>query len=180
MAIYGNDFLNEQTRRERRALNLVAMGSLIVVIFDLVPTRISTLGIDFGAHNQRDLIWLLLIFTVVLLALFVVYALADLTRWRDLHARLNKELGDQEENRFLRMQLVQEGVERYVVAGTEEDRLEAGQWITGQALEFARNTIRIRTGRALLAFGWFRALIDFVAPILLGVSAIVVLLVKLA
>ena len=40
------DLLSTETRRRQRNLEIIAVAALLVVLLDLVPTRVSALGIE--------------------------------------------------------------------------------------------------------------------------------------
>jgi hypothetical protein len=50
----GQDFLHEETRKERRNLQIVAVIGLLVVALNLVPNRISAVGVDFGEAKKQS------------------------------------------------------------------------------------------------------------------------------
>lgn len=74
------DPLSETTRKERRALlssNLVAIG---LTAGDLIPSRISALGIEVDAAGQRGILVVLLLVNVYFLIAFMIYGVPEWSR----------------------------------------------------------------------------------------------------
>ncbi|MEZ9517866.1 hypothetical protein AB4359_23565 [Vibrio splendidus] len=74
----------------RKQLLLFSVLSLIVTVVGVMPTKISMLGIEFDASNQRAFLVLLTLGVVYYLVSFVVSMLSDLMSWKVLFT-LNKE-----------------------------------------------------------------------------------------
>jgi hypothetical protein len=55
-----DEFLREETRKQRRNLDIVAVVAGLVVFLNLVPNRISVVGIDFGHTRKHTFLILLL------------------------------------------------------------------------------------------------------------------------
>ena len=77
------DPLSEVTRKERRILLTVDVVLIAVVVGDLVPTQIESLGITVSAFGQVSLLSLLVGIALYLLIGFTIYAFADITAWRE-------------------------------------------------------------------------------------------------
>lgn len=71
------EFLGETARREKRNLLLVSTVGMAVGFGNIVPTKISALGLTVEDVNSNALLWLLFGVHVYLLIAFVVYARAD-------------------------------------------------------------------------------------------------------
>lgn len=81
-AILVSDCLSEVTRKERRSLLGVSTLGIVMTHANLVPTKISALGVEFSQASQSTL---LLIFSFVVgyyLLAFAIYGLADFSVWR--------------------------------------------------------------------------------------------------
>ena len=78
--------LNETTRKARRNLLLASIGAFLVAKVELVPQKISALGVDFGASNQEALVQLLLLVITYFAIAFVVYVVSEISAWRFLLA----------------------------------------------------------------------------------------------
>ena len=74
----------------RKQLLLFSVLSLIVTVVGVMPTKVSMLGIEFDASNQRAFLVLLTLGVVYYLVSFVVSMLSDLMSWKVLFT-LNKE-----------------------------------------------------------------------------------------
>jgi hypothetical protein len=83
-----DEFLREETRKQRRNLDIVAVLAGLVVFLNLVPNRISAVGIDFGHTRKHTFLILLLTFDLWFLIVFAIYAAGDLAR---LHMSLEQE-----------------------------------------------------------------------------------------
>jgi hypothetical protein len=174
----GENFLHEETRRHRRNLDLVAVASLLVVFLDLVPTKISTLGVDLTKTDQRGVLAVLLAFDLAFLARFLIHASSDFVVYRDTSTRASREIEALEAQEFERMGWVDRRLEDYLAADPS-DRAELAHEIKGQPWELARELQRARTLIALRRIGWLRFVSDFVAPVVLGNAAAVALLLEL-
>lgn len=73
-----DEFLREETRKQRRNLDIVAVLAGLVVFLNLVPNRISAVGVDFGETRKQTFLILLLVFDVWFLLVFAIYAASDL------------------------------------------------------------------------------------------------------
>lgn len=76
------DPLSEVTRKERKVLLGVSVLSIFIVGADAIPTKISALGIEFGAMDQQVFLWLLAAVIAYFTTTFVVYASSDYVAWK--------------------------------------------------------------------------------------------------
>jgi hypothetical protein len=76
------DPLSEVTRKKRRLLLGMSILCVAIAETDLLPEKISTLGIDFTPTNKTWLIYIVLAVTAYFLSAFVIYAAADFVAWR--------------------------------------------------------------------------------------------------
>ena len=58
-AILVSDCLSEVTRKERRSLLGISMLGIVITQAELVPTKISALGVEFSQANQAVLLLIL-------------------------------------------------------------------------------------------------------------------------
>ena len=77
-----HDPLSEVTRKERRMLLAVSMVGIILVKMELVPTKISALGIEFAETNQKALLSILALAVIYFIIAFIIYAASDFLAWR--------------------------------------------------------------------------------------------------
>lgn len=76
------DPLNEETRKNRRALLAIASICLAVRFTGSLPRQITALGITFSGTDQQRLIYLALVLQIYFCATFILSALADFVRWK--------------------------------------------------------------------------------------------------
>lgn len=79
--------LSEETRKERWHLLLTSAVSITLVKANIVPTKISALGIDFSPANQRMLLYILIGITIYFLVAFIIYGLTDFWSYRILDSK---------------------------------------------------------------------------------------------
>jgi hypothetical protein len=175
--VLADDFLGEDLRRHRRDLQLVAVASLVVVALDLVPEKISALGVDFKETEQSRLLWTLFALTLAFLALFLFHAWSALSRWCDaFHAGEAEQrvFQDQIPDRqaWIRARLDE-------AHGADPSRLDTlAAEIDGQIVKLSGVRLRARTGQMLSTLGKLRFAVDFLVPTALGIAAAIVLLVR--
>ena len=170
------DLLTPETRRRQRNLEIITVASLLVVWLRLVPTRVSTLGIDLEKQHQHGVLVALMIFVCGFLAAYVVFALSDLaqarTILRESEAESRKLLGDATD----RIEWI-----RTLVNGQRqpEPQHTIESEVIGQMHEMARQAIRKRNATLVMRFGWLPVVLDFVVPMALAGAAIVSLAIRL-
>ncbi|MGZ8379048.1 MAG: hypothetical protein ACXW0Z_17615 [Gemmatirosa sp.] len=76
------DPLTAVTRAERKALLGTSAIGLVVVWTGLVPSKISALGVDFSATDQRALLRALAAIIGYFLVAFLSYSANDIVAWR--------------------------------------------------------------------------------------------------
>ena len=76
------EWLSDRTRRERLALVIASAIGITVVVTDLLPTKISALGIEFSVGNQTAMLKLLAAVIAYLLVSFCIHAFADYVAWK--------------------------------------------------------------------------------------------------
>ena len=76
------DPLSQVTRNERRMLLLISTVGITIAKTGLVPSKISALGIEFGATDQKSLLGIFGLVTFYFLFTFITYAAADFVAWR--------------------------------------------------------------------------------------------------
>ena len=72
------DPLSDATRKERRNLLIVSMAGILVVKMNLVPSRLSTLGIEFASPAQSSFIVLVAVVVFYFIIAFLAYGVSDL------------------------------------------------------------------------------------------------------
>jgi hypothetical protein len=76
------DPLSDVTRKERHYLLGTSLVGIILVMTGLVPSKISGLGVEFQAADQRWLLAVVAGVIVYFLFAFVIYAASDFVAWR--------------------------------------------------------------------------------------------------
>jgi hypothetical protein len=77
-----NALLSELSRKERKYLLMTSAIGVFVSWAGVVPTRISTLGIELNSNEQRAFLLMLAFIIVYFLLAFVVYGFRDFIDWR--------------------------------------------------------------------------------------------------
>lgn len=83
--------LSEITRKERRILLGVSAFGIAVAKTGLVPTKISTLGIEFSQAESSTLLKMLAAVVIYFLVAFLIYAVSDFAAWRARGHALEEE-----------------------------------------------------------------------------------------
>ena len=144
------DPLSEVTRKERRALLLASVLGLVFLKTNIVPTRISALGIEFGRADQATLFSILTLVIGYFTFVFMIYATSDFLAWRlALLASVRNSMVD--------LQRPKKGTSRLV---------------RGQVREH-QTTFRLAAPVSLL-----RALVEFILPVLVGLYTMLGLLTR--
>src|SRR2546428_12023446 len=76
------DPLSSTTRKERKSLLGIGMIAIAIVKIGLVPTKISALGIEFSATDQKHVFHILAAVVIYYLMAFIFYAFSDVIAWR--------------------------------------------------------------------------------------------------
>jgi hypothetical protein len=122
-----SDPLSEVTRKQRRAVLIVALVQFAIVFGDLLPTKITTLGIDLSANNLSRLLLILFGLQAFLLFEFWVYATADLRAWAIEKERIFTESSEEQAAR------------RTNLAPNEgQDEEQFSYWLADKRQEFAK------------------------------------------
>lgn len=161
------DPMSETTRRERRSLLLVSFVGVAMTMTGLIPTQISSLGLEFGVKHPRAVSWLLLFIVFYLLCAFVLYGYADYRSWQarvraartSAIDRLAGEIWEQDKDDF---EIGRTNTQPEATSDEERDAMAA------ERIDRAHRRNR----------GWasVRALFEFVFPTILGGAATVELL----
>lgn len=85
------DPLSKVTRTERRYLLAMSIIGITLVKTGLVPSKISALGIEFGAADQKSMLGIFGLVILYFLVAFIIYAAADFVTWRLSHAAAIRE-----------------------------------------------------------------------------------------
>jgi hypothetical protein len=76
------DPLSDVTRKERSYSLGISLAGIVMVRTDLVPSRITTLGITFQETDRKTLFFLVGLVAAYFLVAFLLYGIADILRQR--------------------------------------------------------------------------------------------------
>jgi hypothetical protein len=97
------DPLQDEARRNRRALLAVASICLAARFTGTFPQQISALGISFSGVHERHIIWVAIVVQIYLAIVFALAALADFTLWRHGLRREVREYFESDQGRNARI-----------------------------------------------------------------------------
>jgi len=141
------DPLSEVTRKERRTLLGVSAIGVAMVKANLIPQKISALGIDFQQINQTLLLSSVAFLILYFLIAFLIYATSDFLTWRIAYQKVVEELAKSKE----------ENMDRYA---------------NNQAYQsFEQRLIDSSVGPVSI----LRALFEFIFPIIIAIYAATIL-----
>ncbi len=138
-----SDYLSEPTRKARRGLLLSSGISILLIKGQLVPTKISTLGLSIDQIQKETILQSLIAITVYYFVKFYIYSFID----GEKHLYLNKK----------------------IVLG--DDLPKNYKDIDEEYLKKTRGTFR-ETGVKVLVLSLLRTLFDFAVPLVAGVYAL--------
>src|SRR5437016_897610 len=84
--IFQKEFLADQTLRERQHLLIVSAIGLAIVKTRLLPTKISSLGVEFSASDQRAMLTMIIALIIYFLLAFCIHSFADYNSWKTRYA----------------------------------------------------------------------------------------------
>ncbi len=71
------DPLSEVTRKDRRVLLAISVIGIAIVKANIIPTKLTALGIEFGKTDQKFFLLVIGLITIYFLFAFAIYAFAD-------------------------------------------------------------------------------------------------------
>jgi hypothetical protein len=156
------DALTDETRKERRNLLAASIVAIIIAWLNIVPEKISALGIDLKAPQQVKFLLLTAVVVAYFLVMFFFYAMAD--RKVERHPIIQRA----------RDAISQEGSERTFIASLAVDGSTADANTSLNDLIRMQNRIR----KSLL-LSKIRSVLDFWFPITFGGLALLSVLIRL-
>jgi len=108
LEIFHQDFLSDRSYRERQILLIASAVVLAIVKTGLVPTKISSLGIELTLSNQQAMLRIMAAFIAYLLLSFCIHAWCDYLAYKTIYsqslrrAKLNKIDKEKSEEEFQR------------------------------------------------------------------------------
>lgn len=162
------DPLSMHARSVRKSLLVTSVIAVAVAKTGLIPTQISALGLHFSQADRGSMLWLIGAVVGFLLISFVVAAAADFAAWRmSIFAKSWEEESESYGN--LRKSIAEE---KHL---TEEDReaLQEQERRVGAMWRNAGHIDRYQFIQKLVGtISWARVLVEFVAPVLAGITAL--------
>ena len=171
------DALTATTRRIRTALLVFSVLGFIMKKTGLVPSKIAGLGIEFTADHRTSLTLIVLLATLYFLVAFVVYALADFSKWQ-LTLRASYLRTRAIENRAALVEGLDAGAQK-TTSGSQDVPLRQviAQARVDKALQDAMKNYMRPYWQLATPLGWVRAFLDFFFPPLFGVYTVYLLVI---
>jgi len=178
------DPLTPQSRAQHR--NLLIAGSLAILVaqLNLVPTRISALGVVLQSNDRHAIRIAILIVVVYFTVVFAITAGADVLAWRDMRrgGRAAKEATSQNLDRFTQQlaasqkALAELARREDLAADDREDRLNrADEQLRESIRQLGDVSIRLPLYRLLMPINFARGVMDFGIPMAVSITAVVLL-----
>ena len=149
------DPLAEITRKERKALLVIATLAIAIVEAGLLPTRINAFGIELETIDQVVLLKLLSFIVMYFLIGFIVYGSADFIYWRS------------ERLKELQTELAEE-VEWKAQPRSTTSEVQMSKYEIMDLIRMKMKPLRI----ASTPISLFRSFFDFLLPIFLSLYSI--------
>ena len=175
-----DDPLTPQARSQHRNVLLAASIAILVVQLNLVPTRISALGVDLETDDRRTIRVALLLAVIYFIVSFLAAAIGDVVLWRQAHGEA-RDARDTTAQNIEKFRARIEEVRAKEDADRERREREGGPRRTSRAdlnaaiADLLDAERRHTLYRVLVPTGVVRALIDFVVPVVVAGIAIVML-----
>ena len=80
--LFKSNPLNEVTRKDRRALLGISVIGIIIVKGNIMPAKLTALGIEFGKTDQNFLLLVIVLITLYFLFAFASYASSDFLEFK--------------------------------------------------------------------------------------------------
>lgn len=166
------DPLSPHTRSVRKSLLISSVVSIFIATTGLIPEKISALGIEFSRADRGSMLWVLGLVVAFLLVSFTVTAAADFAAWRMSFSAKAWEEESQGYDNVRKSMLESRSL-------TDEDREELAEierrigamWRNAGHID-RYSTLERVVGPISLA----RVIVEFVAPLAAGISALVLLI----
>ncbi|MCC4616571.1 hypothetical protein LL972_11255 [Xanthomonas campestris pv. asclepiadis] len=162
------DPLTAHTRSVRKTLLTASTLALAVGMTGLIPAKIAALGVEFSKLDRNSMVLLLSGIVVFMLVSFVVTAASDFTAWRISYA--SKSWAEESSGYDAARRAFME--ERNL---TEDEKEELARWETSQG-NMWRNAGHVDrymfVQRIVGVVYWARLSVEFVAPVIIGVTAL--------
>ncbi|MGB4345963.1 MAG: hypothetical protein WBJ21_06160 [Burkholderiaceae bacterium] len=149
------DPLSEISRRERRNLLVSSVLGFLTSSANLVPAKISVLGIEFGAINQSAYVYLLAAIVFYFLLAFLFMGATDYLNWELRYRQHNLEVDIADEN----------------WSREEQENHDKRRHLHREIRRIYRHSHKV---------AWWRVHLEFFLPLVVSAASIVSLLFKSA
>jgi len=159
-----SEYLRDETRKIRKAFLIWCLLALTITKANLLPNKISALGLEINSINEKSLLRIIFIILLYHLFSFVIYAMADFlqfyinyksTEWHDDVENFNNN-----KNESLSKSKLND--EDRIILEEEERRLGAS-WRAEEVNIYSK--VEKLTPYIII----FRATLDFALPILIAI-----------
>jgi hypothetical protein len=146
------DPLSEVTRKERRSLLALAATGLFIAKANLVPTKISALGIDFDQADQTKIKQGIALLIGYLVVAFSIYAWSDFLAWRYQYADAVRQWNE--------------------LRAKEQSLTHIGDEEWRRAVQPSRSPFTMKLYQLATPTSVLRASFEFVLPVVIGIYAL--------
>lgn len=164
------DPLSEETRRTRKSLLGTSAVGIVIIWTKLLPTRISTLGIDFSVSDQSALLDALGLIVGYYLVSFVAYAVSDFVDWR-----LARASAAYEYDRSLYAEGREMTVKTHGAPADLREELEMYEMSEGNTWRGSHSRADAWAQRVVPKVSVMRAIVEFGLPLAVGIYAVLAL-----
>lgn len=167
-----SDPLSPHTRSVRKSLLIASVIAIFIATTGLIPAKISALGIEFSQADRGSMLWVLGLVVAFLLVSFAVTASADFAAWwMSFSAKAWEEESQSYDN------VRQSMLESRSLTDEDREELATVERRIGAMWRNAGHVGRYSLLQLLVGpISWARIVIEFVAPMLAGISSLVVLI----
>ena len=158
LEVFLGDFLMDRTRRQRQILLVVCAIGLTIAGTGLVPSKITTLGIEFCATDQRTMFVIIAAILVYFLVAFLIYAASDYFTWRTVYTLSVRES------------------EQASIAGQQRTQKSLQTLEIDQRVQWLRTYAKHPLPKMTKPIVWVRVFFDLIFPPLLAIATIPILL----
>ncbi len=151
--LFKSDPLSEVTRKDRRVLLAISVIGIVIVRANIIPTKLTAFGIEFGKTDQNFLLFAILLITSYFLFAFAIYAFSDFLEFQIDFSKLLRE-----------SKLLEKDEKRVAELG-------ADRAVTGRNIDRSGRYINISMGVLLI-----RGIFEFFFPCIIALYSMLLLL----
>jgi hypothetical protein len=169
------DPLSEITRKERRNLLVTSVVGIAIAKADLVPSKITAIGVEFSQTNQKALMVVIGCILLYFFLAFIFYAWSDSLLWLRKHTKAQEKILRDEINSAKKMD--EEKRQYLECTGRSKEEIfklhEEYLIIMTQRNKELGKALNQTVAKNFQAYFWrpatiFRALFDFILPVIVG------------